>query len=173
MAAFTTLDNLDVAGRRVLVRADLNVPMQDGRITDATRIERLVPTIRELADKGAKVIVLSHFGRPKGKPDKSMSLAPLAAALSKALGGKPVSFAEDCIGMPAERVVAGLKNGDVILLENLRFHAAEEKNDKAFAKQLAALGDLYVNDAFSCAHRAHASTEAIALLLPSAAGRLM
>lgn len=173
MPGFTTLDNLDVAGRRVLVRADLNVPTQDGRVTDATRIERLAPTIRELADKGAKVIVLSHFGRPKGKPDKSMSLAPLAPALAAALGGKPVSFADDCIGMPAERAVAGLKNGDVTLLENLRFHAEEEKNDKGFAKQLAALGDIYVNDAFSCAHRAHASTEAIAHLLPSAAGRLM
>ena len=173
MPGFTTLDDLDVAGRRVLVRADLNVPMKDGRVTDATRIARLAPTIRELADKGARVVVLSHFGRPKGKPDPSMSLAPLAPALAQALGGKPVSFAEDCIGIPAERAVAGLKNGDVTLLENLRFHAGEEKNDKGFARQLAALGDIYVNDAFSCAHRAHASTEAIAHILPAAAGRLM
>ncbi len=172
MPGFSTLDDLDVAGRRVLVRADLNVPMKDGRVSDATRIERLVPTIRELANKGAKVVVLSHFGRPKGKPDPSLSLAPLAPALAGALG-KAVSFAEDCIGMPAERAVASLKNGEVVLLENLRFHAEEEKNDKAFARQLAALGDVYVNDAFSAAHRAHASTEAVAHILPAAAGRLM
>ena len=173
MPGFSTLDDLDVAGRRVLVRADLNVPMKDGRVTDATRIERLAPTIRELADRGAKVVVLSHFGRPKGKPDKSMSLAPLAGALGQALGGKPIEFAEDCIGAPAQRAVESLKNGGVALLENLRFHGEEEENDKAFAKKLATLGDVYVNDAFSCAHRAHASTEAIAHLLPAAAGRLM
>ena len=171
MSGFSTLDDLDVAGRRVLVRADLNVPMKDGQVADATRIERLVPTIRELAKKGAKVVVLSHFGRPKGK-DPALSLSPLAAALGRALGAS-VGFAEDCVGAAAERAVASLKSGDVALLENLRFHGEEEKNDKAFAKQLAALGDLYVNDAFSCAHRAHASTEAIAHLLPSAAGRLM
>jgi phosphoglycerate kinase len=173
MPGFATLDDLNVAGRRVLVRADLNVPMQEGRVTDATRIARLAPTIRELADKGARVIVLSHFGRPKGKRDPSLSLAPLAAELGKALGGRPVAFAEDCIGAPALRVVEGLKDGGVALLENLRFHGEEEKNDAGFAKKLAALGDIYVNDAFSCAHRAHASTEAIAHLLPSAAGRLM
>ena len=172
MSGFSTLDDLDVAGRRVLVRADLNVPMKDGQVADATRIERLVPTIRELAKSGAKVVVLSHFGRPKGK-DPALSLSPLAAALGRALGGAAVRFAEDCVGAPAERAVAELKPGEVALLENLRFHAGEEKNDKAFAKQLAALGDLYVNDAFSCAHRAHASTEGIAHLLPSAAGRLM
>ncbi len=172
MSAFSTLDDLDVAGRRVLVRADLNVPMKDGQVADATRIERLVPTIRELAKSGAKVVVLSHFGRPKGK-DPALSLSPLAAALGRALGGAGVRFAEDCVGAPAERAVAELKPGEVALLENLRFHAGEEKNDKGFAKQLADLGDLYVNDAFSCAHRAHASTEAIAHLLPSAAGRLM
>jgi phosphoglycerate kinase len=172
MSGFSTLDDLDVAGRRVLVRADLNVPMKDGQVADATRIERLVPTIRELAKKGAKVVVLSHFGRPKGK-DPALSLSPLAGALGRALGGGAVAFAEDCVGAPAERAVASLKAGEVALLENLRFHGEEEKNDKAFAKQLAALGDLYVNDAFSCAHRAHASTEAIAHLLPSAAGRLM
>jgi phosphoglycerate kinase len=172
MPGFSTLDDLDVAGRRVLVRADLNVPMKDGQVADATRIERLVPTIRELAKKSAKVVVLSHFGRPKGK-DPALSLAPLAGALGRALGGSPVRFAEDCVGAPAERAVGALKAGEVALLENLRFHGEEEKNDKAFAKQLASLGDLYVNDAFSCAHRAHASTEAIAHLLPSAAGRLM
>ncbi|HTY67529.1 MAG TPA: phosphoglycerate kinase [Alphaproteobacteria bacterium] len=172
MSGFSTLDDLDVAGRRVLVRADLNVPMKDGQVADATRIERLVPTIRELAKSGAKVVVLSHFGRPKGK-DPALSLSPLAAALGRALGGAAVRFADDCVGAPAERAVAQLKPGEVALLENLRFHAGEEKNDKAFAKQLAALGDLYVNDAFSCAHRAHASTEGIAHLLPSAAGRLM
>jgi phosphoglycerate kinase len=172
MSRFSTLDDVDVAGRRVLVRADLNVPMKDGQVADATRIERLVPTIRELAKKGAKVVVLSHFGRPKGK-DPALSLSPLAAALGRALGGAQVRFAGDCVGAPAEGAVAQLEPGDVALLENLRFHAGEEKNDKAFAKQLAALGDLYVNDAFSCAHRAHASTEAIAHLLPAAAGRLM
>ncbi|MBV8538268.1 MAG: phosphoglycerate kinase [Alphaproteobacteria bacterium] len=172
MAGFSTLDDLDVAGRRVLVRADLNVPMKDGQVADATRIERLVPTIRELAEKGAKVVVLSHFGRPKGK-DPALSLSPLAGALGRALGGAQVRFAEDCVGTPAEQAVAQLEAGEVALLENLRFHAGEEKNDKSFAKQLAGLGDLYVNDAFSCAHRAHASTEAVAHLLPSAAGRLM
>jgi phosphoglycerate kinase len=173
MAGFATLDDLNVAGRRVLVRADLNVPMKDGRVSDATRIARLAPTIKELATKGARVVVLSHFGRPKGKPDPAMSLAPLAPALGRALGNIRVSFAEDCIGPAAQRVVAALKDGDVALLENLRFHAEEEANDRAFAKALAGLGDIYVNDAFSCAHRAHASTEAIAHLLPSAAGRLM
>ncbi len=173
MAEFATLDDIKVAGRRVLVRADLNVPMKDGQVTDATRIERLAPTIRELADKGARVVVLSHFGRPKGKPDKSMSLAPLAAPLGRALGGAKIRFAADCVGPEAEKAVAALKDGEVALLENLRFHAGEEANDKGFAKQLAALGEIYVNDAFSCAHRAHASTEAIARLLPSAAGRLM
>lgn len=172
MAGFKTLDDLDVSGKRVLLRADLNVPMEAGRVTDATRIERTVPTIRELAEKGAKVVVLSHFGRPKGKPVAEMSLKPVAKALSEALG-RPVDFAEDCIGSPAEKVVAGLENGGVALLENLRFHAGEEKNDEGFARSLAALGDLYVNDAFSAAHRAHASTEAIARLLPAAAGRLM
>jgi phosphoglycerate kinase len=173
MSGFASLDEVNVAGRRVLVRADLNVPMKDGKVSDKTRIERLAPTIRELADKGARVVVLSHFGRPKGKVDPSMSLKPLAGPLAEALGRKQVSFAADCIGEAAERAVAALKDGDVTLLENLRFHGEEEANDAAFAKKIAALGDLYVNDAFSCAHRAHASTEAIAHLLPSAAGRLM
>jgi phosphoglycerate kinase len=173
MSSFSTLDGIAVAGKRVLVRADLNVPMQDGKVSDATRIARLVPTLRELADKGARVIVLSHFGRPKGKRDASMSLAPLAPELGRALGGRTVAFASDCVGPEAERVAGALGNGDVALLENLRFHKGEEDNDLDFAKALAKLGDLYVNDAFSCAHRAHASTAAIAALLPRAAGRLM
>jgi len=172
MPSFKTLDDLNVKGKRVLVRADLNVPMKDGVVTDAVRIERQAPTIRELSDKGAKVIVLSHFDRPKGKVVPSMSLKPVAAALAKALD-KPVAFAADCIGEVAKAAVAKLRDGDVLLLENTRFHAGEEKNDPAFAKEIAALGDIFVNDAFSAAHRAHATTEAIAHLLPSAAGRSM
>ncbi|HXC56017.1 MAG TPA: phosphoglycerate kinase [Rhizomicrobium sp.] len=170
--AFRTLDDLAVRGRRVLVRADLNVPMQDGAVSDTLRIERQAPTLRELADQGAKVIVLSHFDRPKGRVVPSMSLRPVAAALAKALG-KPVAFAADCVGDIAEAAVAALADGDVLLLENTRFHAGEEANDPAFAKAVAALGDIFVNDAFSAAHRAHATTEAIAHLLPSAAGRSM
>jgi phosphoglycerate kinase len=173
MARFATIDELAVAGKRVLVRADLNVPMKDGRVSDRTRIERLAPTIVELVGKGARVIVLSHFGRPKGAPDPALSLRPLAMELSRALGGRPVDFAEDCVGPAAERAATALGDGEVALLENLRFHPEEEKNDGRFAKRLASLGEIYVNDAFSCAHRAHASTEAIARLLPSAAGRLM
>jgi phosphoglycerate kinase len=172
MAKFRTLDDIDPTGKRVLLRADLNVPMKDGKVGDATRIERLAPTIRELAERGARVVVMSHFGRPKGKPEAAYSLRPLVAPLSQAIG-RPVAFAEDCVGPAAERVVAALKPGDVALLENLRFHPEEEKNDPAFARQIAALGDIYVNDAFSAAHRAHASTEALAHLLPAAAGRLM
>jgi phosphoglycerate kinase len=173
MPDFRSLDDLAPQGKRVLVRVDFNVPVKDGRVTDATRIERAAPTLRELSDKGAKVIALSHFGRPKGKPDPAFSLKPLVEPLSRALGGKPVAFATDCIGPEAERVVAAMKPGDVALLENLRFHPEEEKNDPGFARALAALGDLYVNDAFSAAHRAHASTEGLAHLLPAAAGRLM
>ena len=168
-----SIDDLEVAGKRVLLRGDLNVPMRDGAITDTTRIDRLVPTITDLADKGASVVVMSHFGRPKGARDPAMSLAPLVAPLSAALGGKAVAFAEDCIGPVAEATVTALGPGDVALLENLRFHPGEEANDPVFARALAALGDAYVNDAFSAAHRAHASTEAIARLLPAAAGRLM
>jgi phosphoglycerate kinase len=156
----------------VLVRADLNVPVKDGRVTDATRIERLAPTIEALVAKGAKVVVLSHFGRPKG-PDPSQSLRPLVQPLSQAIGGRPVRFAADCVGPVAAQVVAALKPGEVALLENLRFHPEEENNDPGFAKELAALGDLYVDDAFSAAHRAHASIEALAHLLPAAAGRNM
>jgi phosphoglycerate kinase len=173
MADFRTLDDLAPQGKRVLVRVDFNVPLKDGRVTDATRIERSAPTLRELSEEGAKVIVLSHFGRPKGKPDPAFSLKPLVEPLSRALGGKAVAFATDCIGPEAERVVKAMKPGDVALLENLRFHPEEEANDASFARALAALGDLYVNDAFSAAHRAHASTEALAHLLPAAAGRLM
>lgn len=169
---FKTLDNVPVAGKRVLLRADLNVPVRDGRITDLTRIERLTPTIRELATKGAKVIVCSHFDRPKGKRVPEMSLAPVAAALGQVLGS-PVGFADDCIGAPAEQAVAAMANGAVIVLENTRYHAAEEKNDPGFANQLAALGDIFVNDAFSAAHRAHSSTEGVAHKLPAYAGRLM
>ena len=172
MAKFLTLDDIDPSGKRVLLRSDLNVPMKDGKVSDATRIERLAPTIRELAQRGARVVVMSHFGRPKGKPDAAFSLRPLAAPLAKAIG-RDVAFAEDCIGPAAERVVARLKPGEVALLENLRFHKEEEANDGGFARQLAALGDLYVNDAFATAHRAHASTAALARLLPAAAGRLM
>jgi phosphoglycerate kinase len=170
---FKSIDDLDVRGKRVLVRADLNVPVKNGRVTDTTRIDRTAITLKELLGKGARVVLLAHFGRPDGKRVPEMSLRPVLEPLSKALGGKSVAFAEDCIGEPARKVVAALKDGEIALLENLRFHAAEEKNDPAFARELASLGDLYVNDAFSAAHRAHASTEAIARLLPSAAGRLM
>ncbi|HEX3348646.1 MAG TPA: phosphoglycerate kinase [Acetobacteraceae bacterium] len=169
---FRALDALDVRGKRVLLRADLNVPVHDGRITDLTRIERLSPTIRELAGKGARVIVCSHFDRPKGRRVPEMSLAPVAAALAEVLT-MPVRFADDCIGPHAERVAAALQDGEVALLENTRFHAGEEKNDPAFAATLAALADIFVNDAFSTAHRAHASTEGVARRLPAYAGRLM
>jgi len=169
---FKTLDDIQAGGKRVLLRGDLNVPVRDGRITDATRIERLIPTIRELADKGARVVVMSHFARPKGRRVPEMSLETVAAGLSQSLG-RPVAFATDCIGADAAAVVAGLADGDVCLLENLRFHHGEEGNDPGFAAELATLGDLYVNDAFSAAHRAHASTEALARLLPAYAGRNM
>ncbi|HYK78228.1 MAG TPA: phosphoglycerate kinase [Micropepsaceae bacterium] len=169
---YRTLDDIDVKGKRVLVRADLNVPMKNGVVTDATRIERQAATIKELAGSHARVIVLSHFDRPGGKIVPGMSLKPLAAALADALGCS-VAFSDDCIGPVAEAAVAKLKDGDVLLLENTRFHPGEEKNDPGFAKALAALADIYVNDAFSAAHRAHASTEGVAHLLPSAAGRSM
>src|SRR6201996_1776012 len=170
--AFRTLDNLDVAGKRVLLRADLNVPVRDGKISDLTRIERLSPTIRELSGKGAKVIVCSHFDRPKGKRVPEMSLRPMADALGRVLG-KPVAFADDCVGEAAKDAVGRMANGDVLVLEDTRFHPGEEKNDAAFSAALAALADVFVNDAFSAAHRAHASTEGVAHLLPSYAGRLM
>jgi phosphoglycerate kinase len=169
---FKTIDDFEPSGRRVLVRGDLNVPMADGHVSDTTRLDRLAPTVNELAEKGARVVVLSHFGRPKGEAKPEFSLRPVAPALEAALGCK-VAFAPDCIGDAAVSVVDGLADGEVALLENLRFHAGEEANDPEFAKALAALGDLYVNDAFSAAHRAHASTEGIAHLLPAAAGRAM
>ena len=172
MAGFRTLDDLSAKGRRVLVRVDLNVPVKDGKVTDATRIERVAPTIRELADKGAKVILLAHFGRPDGKADPKYSLKPIAGATAAVLG-RPVAFAPDCIGAAAAEAVSAMKDGDVLLLENTRFHAGEEANDPAFVAALAANGDAYVNDAFSAAHRAHASTEGLAHALPAHAGRTM
>ncbi|MFT9207563.1 phosphoglycerate kinase [Acetobacter orientalis] len=169
---FNTLDTLDPRGKRVLLRVDLNVPMKDGVISDLTRIERVVPTIAELANKGGRVIVLSHFDRPKGKVVPGLSLQPIATALATALG-KPVSFAHDCIGPDAEAAAASLQDGEVLLLENTRFQPGEETNAPDLAAALAKLGDIYVNDAFSAAHRAHASTAGVAEHLPSYAGRLM
>jgi phosphoglycerate kinase len=167
-----TLDQMDFAGKVTLVRVDLNVPMQDGAVSDASRIESVVPTLRDIVAGRGRVVLLAHFGRPKGKRVEAMSLSVVLPALKAALG-KPVAFAADCIGAPAKKAVAAMADGDVLLLENTRFHAGEEANDPAFAAALAALGDIYVNDAFSAAHRAHASTEGIAHLLPSCAGRLM
>ncbi len=169
---FATLDDLRVAGKTVLLRADLNVPLDQGRVSDVSRLERLLPTLKELSQNGAKIVILSHYGRPKNKPEAKLSLRPVAAALSEIVN-QPVAFAEDCIGPIAREAIAKLKKGKILVLENTRFHAGEETNDPQFAKELAALGDIYVNDAFSCAHRAHASTEGLAHLLPSAAGRLM
>jgi phosphoglycerate kinase len=171
VTAFKTLDDADLAGQRALVRVDLNVPMEDGKVTDTTRIDRILPTIREMSQKGAKVILLAHFGRPKG-PDTQNSLKQVVPALAHALGS-PVTFVDDCIGDDVARAVAAAKNGDVLLLENTRFHAGDEKNDPDFVKALAANGDLFVNDAFSAAHRAHASTEGLAHVLPAFAGRTM
>jgi phosphoglycerate kinase len=167
-----TLDDLSVSGKTVLLRADLNVPMKGGAVGDSTRIERLRPTVDALVDAGAKVVLMSHFGRPKGKPVAEMSLAPVAEAVEGVLG-RPVVFAGDCIGDAAHKAIAAAPPGTLVVLENLRFHAGEEADDAAFARELAALGDIYVNDAFSAAHRAHASTHALAGLLPAAAGRNM
>jgi phosphoglycerate kinase len=169
---FRTLDTAKVAGKRVLLRADLNVPMHDGAITDLTRLERLTPTIRELAEKGARVIVVSHFDRPDGKRVPGLSLRPISAALRDLLA-RDVFFADDCVGPVAEEAVAKLEPGQVLVLENTRFHAGEEQNSPVMAKQLAKLADIFVNDAFSTSHRAHASTAGIARFLPSFAGRLM
>jgi len=169
--AFRTLDQADVNGKRVLLRVDLNVPMENGRITDATRIERVAPTIDEIARKGGKVILLAHFGRPKGRDPKE-SLKPVAAEVERIVK-KHVAFADDCVGEAAEAAIAAMKPGDVLLLENTRFHKEEEKNDPGFVEKLARLGDIYVNDAFSAAHRAHASTEGLARKLPAYAGRTM
>jgi phosphoglycerate kinase len=173
MATFRTIDDMgDISGKRVLVRVDLNVPVKDAVVTDTTRIERVLPTIRDIAGRGGKVILLAHFDRPKGKIVPQMSLAQIVSAVSGLLG-KPVSFGTDCIGPMARAAVDAMKNGDVALLENTRFHKGEEENDAEFARALAENGDIYVNDAFSAAHRAHASTEGIARLLPSCAGRSM
>jgi phosphoglycerate kinase len=168
---FRTLDDVDVKGKRVLLRVDLNVPMENGKVSDLTRIERVAPTINELAGKGAKVILLAHFGRPKGRDPKE-SLKPVAAVVAQVIK-RPVGFADDCVGDVAEQAVAGMNDGDVLCLENTRFHPQEEKNDTAFVNQLAKLGDIWVNDAFSAAHRAHASTEGLGHKLPAYAGRTM
>ena len=165
-------DGLDVKGKRVLVRADLNVPAKNGVVTDATRLERVVPGLKDLASRGARVIVLSHFGRPKDGPDKENSLAPVAAELGK-LAGAPVALAPDCVGDAVAAAVSALPEGGILVLENTRFHKGEEKNDPEFVKAIAALGDIFVNDAFSAAHRAHATTEGLARLLPAYAGPLM
>ena len=171
MKQFRTLDDVDVKGKRVLLRVDLNVPMENGRVTDTTRLERIAPTILELSAKGGKVILLAHFGRPKGRDPKE-SLKPVAAALSQVIK-KEIAFAGDCIGEAAEKAIAAMKDGDVLCLENTRFHKEEEKNDPAFVASLAKLGDIWVNDAFSAAHRAHASTEGLGHKLPAYAGRTM
>jgi phosphoglycerate kinase len=168
---FRTLDDVDVKGKRVLLRVDLNVPMESGRVTDTTRLERVAPTIAEISQKGGKVILLAHFGRPKGRDAKD-SLKPVAAALSAVIK-LPVAFADDCVGEVAAKAIAAMKDGDILCLENTRFHKEEEKNDPAFVAELAKLGDIWVNDAFSAAHRAHASTEGLGHKLPAYAGRTM
>jgi phosphoglycerate kinase len=170
--AFRTLDQLDVRGKRVLTRVDFNVPLDDGRITDDTRITSAIPTIRALLDAGAAVLLVSHLGRPKGQPNPKYSLAPVASHLSELLG-QPVTLAEDVVGPSAQSVAQNLASGQVAMLENVRFEPGEEKNDPDFARKLAGLADTYVNDAFGAAHRAHASTEGVAHLLPNAAGLLM
>ena len=172
LANLKSIDGVDVRGKRVLVRADLNVPVKDGKVTDATRLQRLVPGLQDLAGRGALVIVLSHFGRPTDGPDTENSLAPIAAAFGVLLG-RPVAMAKDCVGPAAEHAVAAVQPGGIAVLENTRFHKGEEKNDPQFTAELAKLGDIYVNDAFSAAHRAHASTAGLAALLPSFAGPLM
>lgn len=172
MTKFLTLKDFDLEGKTVLLRADLNVPAQRGKVTDTTRIDRLKPTIDYLCDHGAKVLVLSHFGRPEGEQNPEMSLAFLCPVLQECWG-RTVRFAADCIGEPAQKMAAGLNNGDIGLLENVRFYKQETDNDMEFAQKIAALGDIYVNDAFSASHRAHATTERLAHLLPSAAGLLM
>jgi phosphoglycerate kinase len=172
LSALRTLDGVDVKGRRVLVREDFNAPLHDGQVSDDSRLRVALPTIRRLRDGGAKTILISHFDRPKGKRVPSMSLKPVVAPLEKLLGA-PVAFAPDCVGEAAKAAVEAMQDGDVLLLENLRFHAGEEADDAAFAAQLAANGDLYVDDAFSAAHRAHASNTALAQLLPAYAGEAM
>ena len=164
--AWRTLDDIDLAGKRVLVRVDLNVPVEDGRVTDTTRIERIVPTVRDILGKGGKPVLLAHFGRPKGKPNAEMSLAVVKEPLAEALG-VPVTFYPNCVGPEARAAVEAMQDGEVVLLENTRFHAGEEKNDPELAAQMAELGSVYVNDAFSAAHRAHASTDGLARALPA------
>jgi phosphoglycerate kinase len=171
MSVFRTLGEVDLKGKRVLIRVDLNVPMENGKVTDVTRIERVMPTIREISDKGGKAVLLAHFGRPKGRDPKE-SLKPVAMEVARVIG-KHVGFADDCVGDGVEKAVAAMKDGDILLLENTRFHEQEEKNDPAFVAELAKLGDIFVNDAFSAAHRAHASTEGLAHKLPAYAGRAM
>src|SRR6202790_1664319 len=171
MKQFRTLDDVDVKGKRVLLRVDLNVPMENGRVSDLTRLERVAPTILEISSKGGRAILLSHFGRPKGRDPKE-SLKPVAAALAQVIK-KPIAFADDCIGEAAQKAVAAMKDGDILALENTRFHKEEEKNDPAFVAELAKLGDIWVNDAFSAANRAHASTEGLGHVLPAYAGRTM
>jgi phosphoglycerate kinase len=170
--AWKTLDEMDLDGKRVLTRVDINVPVEDGKVTDATRIERIAATVQDILDRGGKPVLLAHFGRPKGERKPDMSLQPLIPALEAVLGAQVV-FAADCVGPAADAVIEALQPGQVALLENTRFHKGEEKNDPELAAQMAALGDVYCNDAFSAAHRAHASTEGLAKLLPSCAGRLM
>jgi phosphoglycerate kinase len=172
MSAFRTLDDVDLAGKRVLVRADLNVPMENGKITDATRIDRILVNIREISEKKGKVILLSHLGRPNNGPDPKHSLKPVAVEIERQLG-RYIAFSSDCAGEVAKSAVAAMHDGGVLVLENTRFHAAETKNDPAFVGALAELGDIYVNDAFSTAHRAHASTEGVAHKLPAYIGRSM
>jgi phosphoglycerate kinase len=169
---FLTIDDLPLRGKKVLLRADLNVPTGKGQVTDNSRLERLLPTLKDLAKAGAKIIVLSHFDRPNGKPDPAMSLKPVVDELER-IWEQPIAFAKDCLGPEAEKAVEALQPGHILVLENTRFYPGEEANDPDFATKLAALGEVYVNDAFSCAHRAHASTEGLAHLLPAAAGRLM
>src|SRR5829696_7939175 len=169
--SFRTLDDADLRGKRVLLRLDVNAPTENGQVTDATRLERVVPTIREIADKGGKVILLSHFGRPKQR-DAKKSLKPVAAKLSEIIG-RPIGFVDDCVGQRADAVIKAMKPGEIVCLENTRFHPGEEKNDPDFTAQIAELGDIYVNDAFSAAHRAHASTKGLAHKLPAYAGRAM
>ena len=172
MADFRTLDDGPFSGKRVLVRVDLNVPCENGRVTDRTRIDRVVPTICEIADKGGRVILLAHFGRPKGGPDEQNSLRSIASTVGECIG-RPVAFVPATIGEVAQNAIAAMRDGEVLLLENTRFHPGEERNDPDFVEAIAVLGDIYVNDAFSAAHRAHASTEGVARKLPSHAGRTM
>ncbi len=172
MSAFHTLDSANLKGKRVLVRVDVNVPMENGRVTDTTRLERILPTLNEISQKGGKVIMMAHFGRPKGTPNPDFSLKPVASAL-EVLIGRPVGFAADCVGETAAAAVGKMADGDLLLLENTRFHKGEEKNDPELVAQMAELGDVYVNDAFSSAHRAHASTEGLAHKMPAYCGRAM